>query len=84
VPFQHCAQIRTRWRFYVQRLDESWWNQYYVVVPECRIHYSKEIQVIHNKELFLGDGKYATDVVLRGDLGWSSVNIRGKIEVFRL
>jgi hypothetical protein len=40
---------------------------------------SKEIQVIHNQacRLFLGGGTYASDVALRGDLCWSSVNIRG-------
>jgi hypothetical protein len=34
--------------------------------------------------LFLGGGKYASNVALRGDLGWSSVNRRGEIEVFIL
>jgi hypothetical protein len=46
----------------------------------------RELQVLHNKacRLFLGGGKCASNVALRGDLGWSPVHCRGKIEVFRL
>jgi hypothetical protein len=46
----------------------------------------RELQVIHNRacRLFIGGGKMCLNVALRGDLGWSADNTRGKLEVFRL
>lgn len=46
----------------------------------------KEIQMVQNKacRYFLGGGKCASNVALRGDMGWNSCYVKSKIEVFRL
>ena len=46
----------------------------------------KEIQMVQNKacRYFLGGGKCASNVALRGDMGWNSCFVKAKIEVFRL
>ena len=51
-----------------------------------RISDFKEIQMVQNKacRYFLGGGKCASNVALRGDMGWNSCFVKAKIEVFRL
>ena len=46
----------------------------------------KEIQSVQNKacQYFLGGGKCASNVALRGDMGWNSCFVKAKTEVFRL
>ena len=46
----------------------------------------KEIQMVQNKacRYFLGGGKCASNVALRGDMGWNSCFVKAKLEVFRL
>ena len=46
----------------------------------------KEIQMVQNKacRYFLGGGKCASNVALRGDMGWNSCFVKAKIEVFCL
>ena len=46
----------------------------------------KEIQSVQNKacRYFLGGGKCASNVALRGDMGWNSCFVKAKTEVFRL
>ena len=45
----------------------------------------KQIQTVQNKacRYFLGGGKYAANVALRGDMGWHSTEVKVKTEVFR-
>ena len=46
----------------------------------------KEIQMVQNKacRYFLGGGKCASNVALRGDMGWNSCFVKAKLVVFRL
>ena len=45
----------------------------------------KKIQTVQNKacRYFLGGAKHASNVALRGDMGWTSANVNIKTEVFR-
>ena len=45
-----------------------------------------EIQTVQNKacRYFLGGGKCASNIALRGDMGWNSCYVKLKTEVFRL
>ena len=46
----------------------------------------REIQMVQTKacRYFLGGGKCASNVALRGDMGWNSCYVKAKTEVFRL
>ena len=46
----------------------------------------REIQTVQNKacRYFLGGGKCAPNVALRGDMGWNSCYVKSKTEVFRM
>ena len=46
----------------------------------------REIQTVQNKacRYFLGGGKCASNVALRGDMGWNSCYVKSKTEVFRM
>ena len=55
-------------------------------VPASRISENREIQTVQNKacRYFLGGGKCASNVALRGDMGWNSCYVKYKTEVFRM
>ena len=44
----------------------------------------KKIQIVQNKacRYFLGGGKYASNVALRGDMGWVSAGVNAKVDAF--